>query len=78
MILRFMGDLREPAPQEEPPKEEAPKGLRKKLSTLGRKSLSEKNKLIVAAGGTGEGAGGLEPEEDEEQSQVSNQRVKEE
>lgn len=65
MILRFIGDLSEPVQEEEQLKESAPTGLRKKVSTLGRKFLSNNNKLIAEAGGEG----ALE-QDDDEQAQV--------
>ena len=71
MMLRFMGDLPEPVVEEDIPKEAAPTGLRKKISTLGRKSLSNKNKLIAQTGGL-EGEEGYQPEEDDEQAMVRN------
>ena len=45
MILRFMGDMHEPTPKEEF-KDPQPTSLRKKVSTLGRKFLSNSNRLV--------------------------------
>lgn len=66
MILRFMGDQRDPVPQEEP-KEAAPTGLRKKLSgTFGRKSKAGINKLEKEFQETVDGE-----EDDDEHGQVN-------
>ncbi|XP_019863708.1 PREDICTED: unconventional myosin-VIIa-like [Amphimedon queenslandica] len=67
MMLRFMGDLPEPVVEEDIPKEAAPTGLRKKVSTLGRKFLMNNNKLIAQTGGL-EGEEGYQPGEDDEQA----------
>ena len=64
-MLRFMGDLPEPVVEEDIPKEAAPTGLRKKVSTLGRKFLMSNNKLIAQTGGL-EGEEGYQPEDDEQ------------
>ena len=70
MILRFMGDLPEPVVEEDIPIEAPPPtGLRKKVSTLGRKFLSSHNKLIAQTGGL-EGEDEYQPEENDEQSMV--------
>ena len=45
MILRFMGDMHEPTPKEEF-NDPQPTSLRKKVSTLGRKFLSNSNRLV--------------------------------
>jgi myosin-7 len=62
MILRFMGDLPEPAVTEEEQEEPTSGGsnLRKKVNTLGRKFLTNSNKLI-------EQVGGAEPLDDDEE-----------
>lgn len=66
MIQRFMGDQRDPVPQEEP-KEVAATGLRKKLSgTFGRKSKLGINKLEKEFQETVDGE-----EEDDEHGQVN-------
>lgn len=66
MILRFMGDLRDPVPQEEP-KEATSTGLRKKLSgTFGRKSKHALNKLEKEFQETVDGE-----EDDDEHGQVN-------